>query len=129
MLIQPYMASLEMLFYPLRTDSAGRGYIFPKEFDGGIFAAEHGSWNRANRSGYEVIFIPTQNGHATGEYDGFLTGFVTKDGGVWGRPVGVAVGKDGSLFVVDGCLQPLRRDFDGEYPATHHGDGGDSVQH
>jgi glucose/arabinose dehydrogenase len=41
------------------------------------------------------------DGHATGEYDDFLTGFVTPDGQVWGRPVGVAVGKDGSLFVTD----------------------------
>jgi glucose/arabinose dehydrogenase len=42
-----------------------------------------------------------KNGHATGEYDDFLTGFVTADGQVWGRPVGVAVGNDGSLFVTD----------------------------
>jgi len=41
------------------------------------------------------------DGHATGEYDDFLTGFVTPDGQVWGRPVGVAVAKDGSLFVTD----------------------------
>ena len=39
----------------------------------------------------KVICIPMKNGHATGEYDDFLTGFVTKDGQVWGRPVGVAV--------------------------------------
>ena len=43
-------------------------------------------------AGYEVIFIPMRDGKANGEYDDFLTGFVTKDGGVWGRPVGVAVG-------------------------------------
>jgi glucose/arabinose dehydrogenase len=42
-----------------------------------------------------------KNGHATGEYDDFLDGFVTKDGQVWGRPVGVAVAPDGSLFVTD----------------------------
>jgi glucose/arabinose dehydrogenase len=41
------------------------------------------------------------NGKATGEYDDFLTGFVTKDGQVWGRPVGVTVGNDGSLYVTD----------------------------
>jgi glucose/arabinose dehydrogenase len=96
-LVQPHMASLEMLFYPMHAAGAN---AFPHEYEGGIFAAEHGSWNRANRAGY-VIFIPMHDGHATGEYDDFLTGFVTKDGGVWGRPVGVAVGKDGSLFVVD----------------------------
>jgi glucose/arabinose dehydrogenase len=65
------------------------------------FAAEHGSWNRANRAGYEVIRIPRHNGHAEGSYEDFLTGFVTKDGQVWGRPVGVAIANDGSMFVSD----------------------------
>jgi glucose/arabinose dehydrogenase len=74
---------------------------FPAGYDGDAFAAEHGSWNRKNRTGYEVIRIPMHDGHATGEYDDFLTGFVTADGQVWGRPVGVAVGSDGSLFVSD----------------------------
>ncbi len=74
---------------------------FPVAFAGDAFAAEHGSWNRKNRAGYEVISIPMHDGHATGEYDDFLTGFVTADGQVWGRPVGVAVGNDGSLFVTD----------------------------
>jgi glucose/arabinose dehydrogenase len=89
------MASLEMNFYPDHKTS------FPASYDGGAFAAEHGSWNRAKRAGYNVIFIPMKNGHATGEYDDFLDGFVTKDGQVWGRPVGVAVAPDGSLFVTD----------------------------
>ena len=93
-LVQPHMASLEMLFYP----STGK---FPREFVGDAFAAEHGSWNRAKRAGYEVIHIPMHNGHADGSYEDFLTGFVTKDGQVWGRPVGVAVGGDGALYVTD----------------------------
>ena len=42
-----------------------------------------------------------QTGHATGEYQDFLTGFVTADGQVWGRPVGVAVARDGALMVSD----------------------------
>jgi glucose/arabinose dehydrogenase len=99
-LVQPHMASLQMTFYPSAMNGFQPG-IFPRPFMGGIFAAEHGSWNRANRAGYEVIFIPTVNGKATGEYDDFLTGFVTKDGQVWGRPVGVTVANDGSLFVTD----------------------------
>jgi glucose/arabinose dehydrogenase len=94
-LVQPHMASLEMNFYP------DHGGSFPAAFDGGAFAAEHGSWNRKNRAGYNVIFIPMKNGHAAGEYDDFLDGFVTKDGQVWGRPVGVAVAPDGSVFVTD----------------------------
>jgi glucose/arabinose dehydrogenase len=94
-LVQPHMASLEMLFYP-------SGGSFPKQYDGDAFAAEHGSWNRARRAGYEVIRIPMRDGHpADGSYEDFLTGFVTKDGQVWGRPVGVTVGKDGALYVSD----------------------------
>jgi glucose/arabinose dehydrogenase len=92
-LVQPHMASLEMTFYP----HAGE---FPKQYDGNAFAAEHGSWNRANRAGYEVIRIAMHNGHADGSYEDFLTGFV-KDGQVWSRPVGVTVAKDGSMFVTD----------------------------
>jgi glucose/arabinose dehydrogenase len=92
-LLQPHFASLEMLFYD--------GAQFPAEYTGDAFAAEHGSWNRAKRAGYEVIRVPLHDGKATGEYEDFLTGFVTADGRVWGRPVGVAVAKDGSLFVSD----------------------------
>jgi glucose/arabinose dehydrogenase len=92
-LLQPHFASLEMAFY--------EGKQFPSEYTGDAFAAEHGSWNRAKRSGYEVIRVPMHNGHATGEYEDFLTGFVTPDGKVWGRPVGVTVGNDGSLYVTD----------------------------
>jgi glucose/arabinose dehydrogenase len=92
-LLQPHNASLEMAFY--------EGKQFPKEYQGDIFAGEHGSWNKANRAGYEVIRVPLKDGHATGEYQDFITGFVTKDGQVWGRPVGVAVATDGSLMVTD----------------------------
>jgi glucose/arabinose dehydrogenase len=93
-LLQPHMASLEMTFYP----DTGE---FPKAYDGDAFAAEHGSWNREKRTGYEVIRIPVHDGKADGSYQDFLTGFVVDDNAVWGRPVGVAVAKDGSLFVTD----------------------------
>ena len=54
------------------------------------------------RAGYEVIQVPLhQTGHASGEYEDFLTGFVLPDGNVWGRPVGVATAQDGSLMVTD----------------------------
>jgi len=93
-LVQPHNASLEMTFY--------NGKQFPDEYAGDIFAAEHGSWNRGVRTGYEVIRVPLhQKGRATGEYEDFLTGFVTPAGDVWGRPVGVTVAQDGSLLVSD----------------------------
>jgi glucose/arabinose dehydrogenase len=93
-LIQPHNASLEMLFY-----SGGQ---FPQKYRGDIFAAEHGSWNRSTRTGYEVIRVPLHGGkRAENGYEDFLTGFVTAEGEVWGRPVGVAVAADGSLLVSD----------------------------
>lgn len=93
-LLQPHTASLELTFY--------EGQQFPAEYKGDIFASEHGSWNKAVRVGYEVIRVPLhQNGHASGEYEDFLTGFVLPDGNVWGRPVGATVMSDGSLLVSD----------------------------
>jgi glucose/arabinose dehydrogenase len=93
-LIQPHNASLEMVFY--------QGGQFPQEYRGDIFASEHGSWNRAVRTGYEVIRVPMHGGtRADGSYEDFLTGFVTPEGVVWGRPVGIAVAADGSLLVSD----------------------------
>jgi len=92
-LLQPHFASLEMTFY--------EGSQFPAQYNGDVIAAEHGSWNKAARAGYEVIVAPMHDGHATGEYEDFLTGFTTADGHVWGRPVGVTVANDGSLFVTD----------------------------
>jgi glucose/arabinose dehydrogenase len=93
-LLQPHNASLGFSFYD--------GKQFPAEYQGDIFAAEHGSWNKAARAGYEVIRVPLhQSGHASGEYQDFITGFVLDDGNVWGRPVGVTVAPDGSLLVTD----------------------------
>jgi glucose/arabinose dehydrogenase len=93
-LLQPHNASLEFVFYD--------GDKLPAEFNGDIFASEHGSWNKAVRVGYEVIRVPLhQTGHASGEYQDFLTGFVLPDGQVWGRPVGITEATDGSLLVSD----------------------------
>ncbi len=93
-LLQPHDASLEMVFYD--------GAQFPMAYRGDIFAAQHGSWNRKVRCGYEVVRVPMHGRtRATGEYEDFLTGFVTPSGDVWGRPVGVAVAGDGALLVTD----------------------------
>ena len=92
-LIQSHSASLALVFYTATQ--------FPATFHGHIFAAEHGSWNLARRTGYKVIRVPVVNGKATGEYEDFMVGFVTPRGDVWGRPVGVATAADGSLLVTD----------------------------
>jgi glucose/arabinose dehydrogenase len=92
-LIQSHSASLGMTF--------ATGAKLRPPFTDAAFAAQHGSWNRGLRTGYKVIAIPIKDGHATGEYVDFMTGFVNPDGDVWGRPVAVAQGSDGALFVTD----------------------------
>jgi glucose/arabinose dehydrogenase/cytochrome c2 len=82
----------------IQSHSASLGMTF-REGDG--FAAEHGSWNRERRTGYKVVRIPTRNGVPTGEYEDFLVGFVVDQRSVWGRPVGVAVARDGALLVTE----------------------------
>jgi glucose/arabinose dehydrogenase len=69
--------------------------------DGYAYVALHGSWNRSERAGYKVVRLPMKDGKAAGTYEDFLTGFVVDAKSVWGRPVGVAALKDGSLLVSD----------------------------
>ncbi|WP_316164319.1 MULTISPECIES: sorbosone dehydrogenase family protein [unclassified Bradyrhizobium] len=90
-LLQPHSASLGLTFYD--------GNLFPPEYRGDAFAAEHGSWNRSKRTGYKVIRVRLKDGVPTGEYEDFVTGFVVNDREVWGRPVGVTVARDGSLLI------------------------------
>jgi glucose/arabinose dehydrogenase len=92
-LIQPHSASLQMTFYT--------GKQFPAEYNGNVFAAERGSWNRAKRTGYKIIRGIVKDGVASGAYEDFVTGFVIDDARVWGRPVGIAQAKDGSLLFSD----------------------------
>jgi glucose/arabinose dehydrogenase len=108
-LVQAHSASLCMTFYT--------GDQFPERYSGWAFAAEHGSWNRSRRTGYKVIGVPMVDGKATGEYEDFMTGFVTENGDVWGRPVGVAVDASGALIVTDdggNCI--WRVHYSGEAP-------------
>ncbi len=101
-LIQPHSAPLGFAFY--------EGGQFPAEYRGDMFLALHGSWNRADRTGYEVVRVPLHGqGKASGEYEDFLSGFVTAEGKVWGRPVGIAVAKDGSLLVSDDATGSIWR--------------------
>jgi glucose/arabinose dehydrogenase len=90
-LIEAHSASMEVAFYEASN--------FPPEYRGDAFVAEHGSWNRSKRTGYKVIRIRLKDGLPTGKYEDFVTGFVVNDREVWGRPVGVAVAKDGALLI------------------------------
>ena len=96
-LVQSHSATLNLCFY--------EGQQFPPEYKGDLFAAFHGSWNKSRRTGYKIVRVPIDKstGRARGEYEDFVTGFVTPEGKVWGRPVGITVAKDGSLlFSEDG---------------------------
>ncbi len=94
-LLGAHVAPLEFTFYT--------GKQFPEQYRGGAFIAEHGSWNRAARAGYQVAFVGFKDGKATADPVSFLTGFVPDPAAknVNGRPVGVAVASDGALLVSD----------------------------
>jgi glucose/arabinose dehydrogenase len=93
--LQAHVAVLDSRFYT--------GKSFPARYRGGAFLALHGSWNRSERVGYSVVFIPFANGKPAGPVEDFLTGFMTdpKSKEVWGRPVGLLVMNDGSLLLSD----------------------------
>ena len=63
--------------------------------------ALHGSWNRGLRTGHKVVRVRMKDGAPTGEYEDFMVGMIADDGNAWGRPVGAAVAKDGSLLISD----------------------------
>jgi len=77
------------------------GNALPKRLTDGMFVGEHGSWNRKPPAGYKVVFIPFVNGKPSGMPVDVLTGFVSKNGEAWGRPVGVAIDGKGALLVAD----------------------------
>jgi len=88
-----HTASLGLAFY--------QASLFPASYRGGVFIGQHGSWNRKPLSGYKVIFIPFANGKPSGPPQDFLGGFVDSKDKAHGRPVGVAVDKEGALLVAD----------------------------
>jgi len=94
---QAHSASLQMTFYTANSGLAA----FPPQYHGDAFVALHGSWNRATRTGYKLVRIPLKDGIPSGVYEDFLTGFVTTDRNVWGRPVGVTVAHDGALLMTE----------------------------
>ena len=95
-LFQAHSASLGLVFY--------EGTQFPDAYRGDAFVALHGSWNRAEPTGYMVVRVPFEDGRPAGYYESFLTGFWFEGddkAGVFGRPAGLAVAADGSLLVSD----------------------------
>ncbi|HLX79492.1 MAG TPA: PQQ-dependent sugar dehydrogenase [Burkholderiales bacterium] len=91
-----HVAPLGMRFYT--------GKMFPAEYQGNIFIAQHGSWNRTTKQGYNVIRVVVDGKNKVVKSEPFLTGFLTNDKGdppMWGRPVDVLVMKDGALLVSD----------------------------
>ena len=77
------------------------GTTLPATFAHGMFIGQHGSWNRRPHSGYKVIFVPFASGKPSGVPLDVLTGFLSEEGYAFGRPVGVALDKQGALLVAD----------------------------
>ena len=78
------------------------GQTLGPQYASGAFIGQHGSWNRDPYSGYKVIFVPFAGGKPSGDAVDVLTGFIDADKQIaFGRPVGVEIGKDGSLLVAD----------------------------
>jgi glucose/arabinose dehydrogenase len=92
--VQAHSAALGVVFYP--TDNGN----FPVEYRGDAFLAYHGSWNRSQKTGYKIARVNFQNGQPNGATD-FVTGFLSSNGDVSGRPVDIIVAPDGSLLFSD----------------------------
>src|SRR5437667_9688645 len=94
-LLGAHVAPLQFAFYT--------GKQFPEIYRGGAFVAEHGSWNRAKRAGYQIAFVAFKNGKPSADPVPFMTGLVPDPSAsdVLGRPVGVAAAPDGPLLVAD----------------------------
>jgi glucose/arabinose dehydrogenase len=90
-----HVGPLDIAFYT--------GKMFPAKYHGGMFVALHGSWNRSQRQGYKIAFIPFKNRMATAGPEDFVGGWMLAPDQkeVWGRPVGLLQMPDGSLLVSD----------------------------
>ena len=90
----PHVAALGLTFVT--------GSMMPAQFQGGAFVSEHGSWDRTVFYGYQVVFVPFADGQPTGKPLPFVTGFIDQaTGNARGRPVGVAMDRNGALLVAD----------------------------
>ena len=102
-LLGAHVAPLQISFYS--------GKQFPASYFGGAFVAEHGSWNRASRAGYQITFVAFKDGQPSADPVPFMTGLVPdpKSDLVYGRPVGVTTSPDGSLLVADDGIGVIYR--------------------
>jgi glucose/arabinose dehydrogenase len=92
--------------YALGSHTASLGFTFydgklMPQFAAGALVGQHGSWNRKPFAGYKLIFVPFSGGKPSGAPQDVLTGFLSKDGHAYGRPVGVAVDKQGAILLAD----------------------------
>jgi len=90
--IQAHSAPLGLTFYT--------GDRFPADYEGDLFVALHGSWNRSVPTGYKVVRVP-MDGAAAGPVQDFATGWLVDEENSWGRPVDVITGADGALYISD----------------------------
>ena len=99
--MDPHAADLGMMFYT--------GRMFPQTYQGGIFSAQHGSWNRTKPVGARVMFTPLKPDGTADKPQVFAEGWLTENGEYLGRPVDVAMLPDGSLLVSDDTAGAIYR--------------------
>ncbi|HYM30380.1 MAG TPA: PQQ-dependent sugar dehydrogenase [Candidatus Cybelea sp.] len=104
-LFQSHSAPLGLIFYD--------GAMFPAEYKGDAFVSFHGSWNSSKPTGYLIARVRFKDGRPAGHgYETFATGFWGEGDDtahVWGRPVGLAVAKDGALLIADDVANAIWR--------------------
>ena len=97
----PHVAPLGLKFYD--------GDMFPEEYKGDIFIAEHGSWNRTKKIGYRITRVKIKDNKSVG-YEPFISGWLEKDiNDAWGRPVDVVILEDGSMLISDDYANVIYR--------------------
>ncbi|TMC92909.1 MAG: sorbosone dehydrogenase family protein [Chloroflexi bacterium] len=93
--MQAHSAPLGLAFYPPNATQ------FPEQYQNSLYIAFHGSWNRSVPTGYKVVRVPLKDGKVAGPAEDFAAGWLQGNGSVTGRPAGVTVAPDGTLFVSD----------------------------